>query len=223
MQRTLTYYGDNYANLPLEMRGLFETINITRTYLKGELIYSQGDLADYFYYLKKGQVKIFLTSTDGLEKTIAIIGSGSILGEASFFDGEPRISSAKVLQNSEIITINKQTLMDKIRLEPSFAVSMLKLQAQSIRLLSSQLTSVTFLQADCRIARLLTQAKLTSTNPKDSYVHLTHEEIGNIVGVSRVTVSKILNSFAKEGYLETSYGNIKILDIKKLEDIANFD
>lgn len=215
MERTITFYGDNYANLPSELRGLFETIAPARIYTKGQMIYYQGESAECFYYLKRGQVKIFFSSQGGMEKTLTIMTGGGILGEAAFFDGMPRVSSAKAMQKSELIAINRQTLLNRFRSEPGLAMSLLKLQAQSIRMLSSQVSSITFLQADCRIAALLLQAKDNTDT-----VHLTHEEIGSLVGVSRVTVSKILNSFVKKGFVKTCYGSINILNTGALSVIA---
>ncbi len=223
MERTLTYYGDSSTNIPYELKKVFETFNIKKTYQKGEMIYIQGEQAESFYYLKSGQVKIFLSSKDGFDKTLSIIGGGGILGQAAFFDELPRISSAKAIYESDIIVINREKFMEKIKEKPDLAMSLLRLQAKSVRMLSSQVTSITFFQADCRIARTLINAKLKDSKSNQYYVYLTHEEIGDIVGVSRVTVSNILNKFKREQVIDTRYRNIIIRDIKELERVANFE
>ena len=64
-----------------------------------------------FYYLKDGRVQAFVTSPDGLEKILTTYKKGEIFGEASFFDGFPRMSSAKAFSNSEIIPINKADII----------------------------------------------------------------------------------------------------------------
>jgi len=222
MERTTAYYGDNYANLPPEIRCHFENINTARTFHKNQMVYTQGETADCFYYLKKGQVRIFFSSPDGMEKTLTVIGPGAILGEAAFFDGMPRVSSAKALQSSALVAVDRPRLLNKFRQEPDLALQLLNLQARSIRMLSSQVTSIMFLQADCRIARLLLQAQ-SSAPGKEPTVNMTHEEIGNIVGVSRVTVSKILNAFTRRGLVKTAYRSILLKDPGALAKIAEFD
>ena len=86
---------------------------------------------------------------------------------------------------------------------------------RSIRLLSSQLDSMTFMQADARIAGLLLESE------HDGIVAITHEEIANTVGVSRVTVSKTLSRFAKSGYISTEYRRILIKSREDLEKLVN--
>ena len=86
---------------------IFEETQPIKLYAKNQMIYLQEETAIRFYYLKKGRVKIFLSSPDGLEKTLAVLQPGSLFGEASFFDGKPRVSSAKTLEKSEILSINR--------------------------------------------------------------------------------------------------------------------
>ena len=77
------------------------------------------------------------------------------------------------------------------------------------------LTNTEVMQADARIAGLLLE------NEHDGIVAITHEEIANTVGVSRVTVSKTLSRFAKSGYISTEYRRILIKSREGLEKLVN--
>lgn len=179
--------------------------NLTpRVYAKNKMIYWQEAHAEEFYYLKRGRVKIFLSSESGMEKTLTLLHAGSIFGEAAFFDGMPRVSSAKTLEESEIITVTRQSLLACIRREPQLAINLLTYLAQTIRMLSAQVDTMTFLQADRRIAQLL--LKLAAGNT----VAATHEDLAALAGVSRVTVSRILRRFAEKGWTATGYREIVI-------------
>ena len=208
-------------NLSSEMetmaQKILDSITPCKKYEKGQIIYHQGDLGDNFYYLKKGKVSVFMTSSDGIEKTLNTASSGEILGEAAFFDKLPRVSSAKAIEDSEIVIIDKNRLIELIRKYPNLAMELLETQAKRIRLLSSQIDSMAFLQADARIAQLLLQYK--TVQKSKIYVHLTHEEIGSMAGVTRVTVSKILNTFVKKGIVKTQYRQIEILNQALLEEL----
>lgn len=193
------------------IKEIFDNINYTRRFSKGSIIYHQGDYASSFYYLKKGKVRVYMTSPDGVEHTLSTASSGEILGEAAFFDKMPRISSANALSNIEVAVINEETLLTLTQKHPKLALELLGLQAARIRQLSSQLDAMTFLKADERIAKVLSQ----NMNDKNE-VKLTHEEIAGATGVTRVTVSKILRSFKDKGILQTEYGKIIILSLKKL-------
>ena len=72
-----------------QMKKIFENETPVKKYSKGDIIYYQGDKASCFYYLKRGRVKVYMTSPDGMEKTLSTASSGEILGEAAFFDNMP--------------------------------------------------------------------------------------------------------------------------------------
>lgn len=201
-------------SIPKSLAEIFENIGKTRVFEKNTVIYYQGEDADHFYYLKKGKVRIFITSENGMEKTLSVIGKGEILGEAAFFDGQPRISSARAVLRCELVAVNKEMLMEIIRSNPQIAFEFFKLLAQTVRMLSVQLDSMTFVNAKGRIARFLIQSLHHSDNMT---VCTTHEEIASVIGVSRVTVSKIMIQLVKDGILKTGYKSITILDKNRLE------
>lgn len=205
---------NNKSDVENKIQAVFEKEKPVKNILKGSIIYHQGDKARCFYYLKKGRVKVVMTSADGMEKTLSTASAGEILGEAAFFDKMPRISSAYALTNIEVIAVDEAKLLSLIKDNPELALALLEIQATRIRQLSSQIDAITFMKADGRIASLLLQS--ASSN----IVNYTHEEIAGIVGVSRVTVSKILNRFKREGLLKTDYGKIILINTVELKRIS---
>lgn len=205
---------NNKSDVENKIQAVFEKEKPVKNILKGSIIYHQGDKARCFYYLKKGRVKVVMTSADGMEKTLSTASAGEILGEAAFFDKMPRISSAYALTNIEVVSVDEAKLLSLIKDNPKLALELLKIQATRIRQLSSQIDAITFMKADGRIASLLLQS--ASSN----IVNYTHEEIAGIVGVSRVTVSKILNRFKREGLLKTDYGKIVLINTVELKRIS---
>ncbi|MEE3428520.1 MAG: Crp/Fnr family transcriptional regulator [Ruminococcus sp.] len=205
---------NNKSDVENKIQAVFEKEKPVKNILKGSIIYHQGDKARCFYYLKKGRVKVVMTSADGMEKTLSTASAGEILGEAAFFDKMPRISSAYALTNIEVISVDEAKLLSLIKDNPELALALLEIQATRIRQLSSQIDAITFMKADGRIAGLLLQSA------NSNIVNYTHEEIAGIVGVSRVTVSKILNRFKREGLLKTDYGKIVLLNTVELKRIS---
>jgi CRP-like cAMP-binding protein len=184
---------------------VLETSHKPQMYETGAMVYWQGSRADAFYYLKSGGVRVFLVSENGAEKTLNMLKPGQIFGEAAFFDGLPRVSSAKTTRRSAIIPVTHRSLLECIRREPQLAMHLLTYLSQTIRLLSAQVDTVTFQQADERLARLLLNLSADGAN-----VRITHEDLAARVGVSRVTVSRILAEFARRGWVETSYREILV-------------
>lgn len=199
------------------MQRIFDRLPTVRSYEKGEIIYRQGDTATTFCYLKKGKVCVFMNSPDGMERTLSTACGGELLGEGAFFDGLPRVSSARAVTACEVVTVDKNTLTELFKTKPNLALELLEILSKRIRLLSTQLDSMTFLQARARIARLLICSEADGT------VRLTHEEIASSVGVSRVTVSKTLSKLAARGIITTQYRKIIIKNHSRLREISESD
>ena len=152
MEKNLNTPPTQLYNIHYDMKTLFDSLPYTKTLANGEIIYH--DIADSFYYIKKGKATVFMNSRDGMEKTLNTASKGELIGEGAFFDHKPRVSSAKAVTASELTIIDKKILLDLIQKNPPIAFELLEILATRIRLLTTQLDSMTFMQADARIAKL---------------------------------------------------------------------
>lgn len=190
-----------------------------RLYPANQMIYRQGELAERFYYLKEGRVKIFFNSETGQERTLTLLEQGGIFGEAAFFDGLPRVSSAKTMEKSRIIPVSQALLLECFREEPMLAFQLLQSLSKTVRMLSNQVDHMTFLQADRRVARILAELSGGAQGAARA-VPCTQEELGNLAGLSRVTVSRVLREFARQGWIRTEYRKIFVCDFHALARFA---
>lgn len=188
---------------------------IPQIYTPGQLIYLQGTEADRFYYLLRGKAKSYISSPAGGERSLTVHRDGDLMGEASFFDQCPRVSSAVAVTECEVVSVDRERLDAIFQKHPELAQPMLRYLARTVRLLSAHVDDMTFLSADRRIARCL-----LSLPPENGRLNCTHEEIGQAVGVSRVTVSRVLGQFGREGLLSTGYHFIVLNDRKRLSALA---
>ena len=186
-----------------------------RRYVPGQMVYLQGEPPEAFYYLLSGSVRSFISSSEGEERILTIHRAGDLMGEASFFDECPRVSSAMVLEAAEIIVIDRARLNAIFARHPELAFPMLQYLSRTVRLLSAHVDSA-FLPADRRIARYL----LSLPEARDGTVTCTHESIGQAVGVSRVTVSRVLSDLSGRIWIKTAYRGIRLLDRPALEGFA---
>ena len=178
----------------------------------GQLIYLQETRAECFYYIVSGTVKCFISSPEGDERILTLPHAGELIGEAAFFDQQPRMSSAMAVTKCELVAVDRQRLEQVFASYPGLAIAMLEDLARRVRLLSEHVDGE-FLQADKRIARHL----LSLIPEADGRLRCTHEEIGASVGVSRVTVSRVLGEFDRKGWVQTGYKLLRLLDRPALE------
>ena len=207
---------DLYPDFPSELWAPFANSRPPILCSPGYLIYLQGTEATCFYYLKRGRVRSFIQSEDGGERVLSLYGPGSLFGEAAFFDGLPRMSSAVALTPCQLVPIDRELVTREIARDPELAMAMLSYLARTVRMLSGHVDSAT-LPARQRVARYL----LPLFPAGDSApLSCTHEEIGQAVGLSRVTVSRVLGALARQGVLQLGYRQVVLLDRALLEQIA---
>lgn len=181
----------------------------------GTMLYFQGEEGSQFYYLKKGRVRIFLHSDDGAEKTLVVRESGAIFGEAAFFDGQRRMSSARAVTDCEVVAVGREELLEIFRREPGFAMQLLQYLAKTVRMLSSQLDTMSFLPADRRLAGVL-----ASLSAENDVVHVSQEELGSLAGTTRVTVNRALQEFQHAGWVTLGYRSVCVCNRTALEKYA---
>lgn len=186
-----------------------------RRYNPGQLVYLQGTHPECFYYLVSGSVRSFISTNSGEERVLTIHRTGDLMGEASFFDGCPRVTSAMTLEDCLILPVDRGQLDAAFQHHPELALPMLQHLAKTVRLLSDHVGAAS-LPAQQRVARWI----LAQSPNGSGSLRATHEGIGQAVGLSRVTVSRVLGELAAQGLLELGYRSITVLEQDKLEKLA---
>ena len=184
-----------------------------RRYRAGQLVYLQGARPDCFYYLASGSVRSFISTPSGEERVLAVHQAGDLMGEASFFDGCPRVTSAMALEDCRILAVGRAQLDAAFQRHPELALPMLQHLARTVRTLSGHVESSS-LPARQRVARWL----LAQPPGEDGSLRATHECIGQAVGLSRVTVSRVLSDFSQAGWIALGYRTIALLEPERLKE-----
>lgn len=188
-----------------------------RLFRKGQMIYLQGTYPQYFYYLVSGTVRSYLSTAGGEERVLTVHHAGDLMGEASFFDECPRVTSAMALEDCRVVIIDRQRLGDIFSRHPELALPMLQYLARTVRLLSAHVDTAS-LPARCRVARYL----LSLPRQRDGRVICTHESIGQAVGISRITVSRVLAHLVRSEMISTGYKSVRLISLSALEKLSEY-
>lgn len=186
-----------------------------RTYAPGQMIYLQGAEPTEFYYLLSGSARSFLSSPEGEERVLTLHRGGSLMGEASFFEGCPRVSSAVAVSECRAVAVTWEGLDQALAQHPDLAIPMLRYLSHTVGQLSRQVNDLSFRGAEGRLA-----AQLLREADGAGRVAVTQEELGFRVGVTRVTVARILRRWAARGWVETGYGAVRVLDDAALRAVS---
>lgn len=191
-----------------------------KKYEEGEIIFFENDSPQKLYLLVSGRVKLSMLSQGGKEKVLTILQAGDILGEMSLFDQDPHPLTAEVIETSRLMVLAWDNLESIIMQKPGLAIKIIKALSKKTRLLTSQVRGLVFQDAEGRLASLLQRfsrdfgIKVKSGTMIE--LVLTHQEIANLLGASRVTVTKVLNQFRDEGLIKLYKRKIVIIDEKEL-------
>ena len=186
-----------------------------RNYRAGQMVYLQGTRPECFYYLVSGSVRSFISSSTGEERVLTVHRSGDLMGEASFFDSCPRVTSATALEDCRILAVGRAQLDAAFQRHPELALPMLQHLARTVRMLSDHVESSS-LPAQQRVARWL----LSQASEGRGALKATHEGIGQAVGLSRVTVSRALGELSAQELVRLGYRSVTVLDRDGLETLA---
>jgi CRP-like cAMP-binding protein len=102
----------------------------------GELVIREGDVDDYMLFIIEGRVNIVKTDSHGERRPMTIVGPGSILGEMSMIDGEPRFASCIALESTTFSVLSRDSMVRIIMEEPALGA---KILIKLVTLLSERL------------------------------------------------------------------------------------
>ncbi len=173
-----------------------------------EVLFSEGDERKFLYVLRKGTVLISKLSEDGEESLINILTSGEIFPHTGFFDDRPYPGTATAKKQTEVLMIPIVAFERFIETHPELAFRIIKVMNKKIYLLQQKLNEMLSLNVEDRLFSALKHVRQLTDTEK---IHLTHQELGNIVGASRETVTRQLKKLEQQGKLEVKKDHIKVL------------
>jgi CRP/FNR family cyclic AMP-dependent transcriptional regulator len=198
-------------------------ITSEKNYSKKNIVFHEGDYGDALYIIKNGRIKIAKVAIDGREKTLTILKAGDFFGEMAIFDDMPRSATAEAMDHDvKLLSISKNDFEQLIMSTPSIAIRIMKDLTRRIRQVNEQVQDLAFKDVHGRVAstifNLLKTEKEVSKNPKVSQLKMTHQDLANMVGSSRETVTRALNRLQDEGVISISHQQISVLDLDRLLD-----
>ena len=158
---------------------------------------------------------------------VLTMGRGSkdntFFGESAVFDDQPYFATATILEPSEIYYIQRDDLMRLIKKTPSIAFMLIRALIRKIRLLAFQLEDLSFLDAQKRVAHILLTLGHELGVRKEDGLHIqkgiTHNDLAQLTGLSRVTVTNVLNYLERLHIIRKRRCMLTIIDQERLANL----
>ena len=192
-----------FVSLTEEELYLISTKFIIKQIKKNEIILYEEDTNNFMYMILSGKLKVVQTTSDGKEIILAIHQSGQTFGEISLIDGKTSPATVMAAEDSLIVLVPKKDFHEILVKHSKVLNNLLNILCERLRDSWDKLRILTYKVPDERIRSLFFMLSLQSEEKTSDgtllNITLTHQDIADMTGLTRETVTRILNKWQNLG------------------------
>lgn len=193
-------------------------IGKARETTKGELLFSDGEVAAGFFIVGTGKVKVFKLSPEGKERILHIVHPGGTFAEAAIFGSGTYPAYAQPLEAAQLIFFPKREFLDLLRSDSQLAINMIAGLSRFLRQFANQIEELTFKDVPARLARYLLD--LAGDEAKQVELPISKSQIASKLGTVSETLSRTLRKLTDDELIVVRGKAIELLDRDRLEDLS---
>jgi CRP-like cAMP-binding protein len=191
-------------------------LGIRQKYKKGNIVVLEQESGAALFVIITGKVKVVRTDEDGREVILSMFGPGEFFGEMSLLDGLTRSASVVATTKSELFMIHRRDFLQLLEEYPQVAISLLAELAMRLRKADMQIKSLSLKDAAGRVANVLLMLSDDLGVFRKGRVEIQdlplQQDIANMAGTSRETVSRMIHQFIRNGEVELKGNQLTISD-----------
>ena len=186
-----------------------------------EVVYLPGDPGKSLFFVNGGRVKVSKVTRDGKALTLSYCGPSEVFGETCLVDGGPRSEMAEAVENALLTEIDRADFEKLLAGSALLGAQMTKLMVTRRRELENKVEALVFRDVTSKLAELL--VKLAGEYGVDDArgtmvaLKITHQELANLIGSTRETVSLTLSQFKRKRFITTEGRKVIISDHEALK------
>jgi CRP-like cAMP-binding protein len=188
----------------------------------GAIIMGQNEPGDALYVLTSGRAKAVLFGENGREMTLAMLGPGDFFGEMALFDGKPRSANVVAVDDAVLLVLDRESFLTHLKSHPETSMRLLEVMAQRLRKANDIINNLALHDVSSRLTRTLFVLAEESGELRDDGILIrrrpTQQDLANMVGTCRETISRALSSMARRG-LVVSRGRSLLLSNALVERV----
>jgi CRP/FNR family transcriptional regulator len=190
---------------------------------KGQALYRHGENLNALFGLRSGSLKTLLEEANGSQQITGFFLPGEIVGLDGMIEGE-HSSSAIAMEDSEVCVVRVQDIDEISRYVPSLQHQIRRLMSKEIARSHQVLLALGSMRSEQRLAAFLSNLSqrlaILGYSPTDFVMRMSREEIGNYLGLTLETISRLFSRFARDGVIRISQREVKILDMHALNELV---
>src|SRR5436190_11058808 len=194
------------------------------SYRPRQVIYLPGDRAQGVHFLASGRIKVSKVTRDGKELTLAYRTEGDFFGEPCLLDGGPREEMAEAMDASVTVEVERDLLDQLLQANGIAAYRFVRALILRRKDLESRVEQLIFKDVGSKLAELLLELGLQHGVEDGRGIviglKITHQEMANLIGSTRETVSLTLSQFKRKGLIQTEGRRVILSDMEGLRALA---
>jgi CRP/FNR family transcriptional regulator len=195
-----------------------------RRYRQGATIFSRGDPSDSLYIVKDGRVRILSLSDKGMETILHILKPGAIFGELLLSEERRALTAVAGTEDVLVTVLSKGGLVELLSSVPAIARNFIRLLSRRLAKVEKEFADFGHTWSYHRLSKVLLQLceEHGQETPKGTLIplRLTHEDLANIIGTTRETVTTQLNKFRRMGLVKRQ-DRFLVVNRKRLEEFGH--
>lgn len=198
-------------------------VGVRKSYAKENVILMEEEAGSALFVIISGKVKISRTSSDGREVILSILSESDFFGEMAILDGLTRSATVISIEESELYIIQRNQFLELLKSHPEISISLLQELTQRLRTADMKIKALTLKDAEGKVATVILQIADDYGKIKQGLVEIEklplQQDLANMAGTSRETISRTLHSFAKKDLVEIEGTKLRILDYEKFKEL----
>jgi CRP/FNR family cyclic AMP-dependent transcriptional regulator len=213
-----------FCNLPPAAVQRLSAITSVSFYPKGATLFVEGQAGRGIFILCTGRVKLSISSLDGKTLIVRLSEPGEVLGLPATVTGTPYELTAEVVEPTQANFVSKQDFLAFLREYGDVAVRVAQQLGQTYHRAVAEMRTIGLSRsAEEKLARFILDLTADNKSEKGAVkakLNLTHEEIAQMIGTSRETVTRVLADFKKKNLLTIEGSTLTLTDKRNLKRLV---
>jgi CRP/FNR family transcriptional regulator len=199
-----------FADLPDAQRRAVLALGVRRRFLAGQLGFRTGDAADHVIVVQSGLVSVQVAAPDGRRLILAMFGEEDVLGEMALAGVPRRTAMVVAVRDADVLMLDAHRLHELRAATREVDVAVMGVLADTVRRLTDQLLEATLIPQPVRLRRILLRLH---RHYDDGRMALTHDDLAEMLGAQRTTVTELLAAEVAAGRVVKGRGYVRIVDL----------
>ena len=212
-----------FGDLPPIVAQALELVSLTNHYPTGAVLFSEGQNARGIYVVVRGRIKLSVCASDGRTLILRMVEAGESLGVAAAVGNREYEATAEAQEPCEVTFVRQSDVIRMMRAYGEFALWVTQHLSRDYNATCREIRTLMLSgSASEKLARLLVgwlDDHADARTPGRMKMALTHEEIGQMIGTSRETVTRLFAGFKKQRFIEQEGATLVVANRMGLESL----